>query len=86
MGDKRGRIIQAHFGQEGLVIRKSKLYDFAEYNNAQKHMELFLQHMTCKVQGPIVISDPPWNYRSKMKTQQVHHPEDQSEKPRDNLC
>lgn len=52
-GNRHGRILQAHMDRTGLVIRKSKLYDFSQQRNA--HLGLFLRQMTCSLQGPIPI-------------------------------
>lgn len=51
MGNQQGRILQAHFGKQGLVIRKSKLYDFSSEAKAEKPTELFLQYMASEIQG-----------------------------------
>ncbi|KAN0079258.1 hypothetical protein V8E54_004472 [Elaphomyces granulatus] len=47
----RGRILQAHFDKNGLIIRKSQIYDFTKPETAQPLVEIFLQFMTCKLVG-----------------------------------
>ncbi|KAJ9409335.1 hypothetical protein DTO045G8_3103 [Paecilomyces variotii] len=51
MGEKKGRIIQAHTNSRALVIRKSKLYDFSTVDNFRKFTTLFLRYMTCDAIG-----------------------------------
>ncbi|KAJ9247136.1 hypothetical protein DTO207G8_8284 [Paecilomyces variotii] len=51
MGEKKGRIIQAHTNSQALVIRKSKLYDFSTVDNFRKFTTLFLRYMTCDAIG-----------------------------------
>lgn len=45
MGGKQERILQAHFNYQGLVIRKTQLYDFSTAEKAKLPIELFLQYM-----------------------------------------
>jgi hypothetical protein len=47
----RGRILQAHFDKNGLIIRKSQIYDFTKPETTQPLVEIFLQFMTCKLVG-----------------------------------
>lgn len=45
MGGYRGRILQAHNDTEGLVIRKSQLFDFSTWEKAKGNLDIFLQFM-----------------------------------------
>lgn len=54
IGEKKGRILQAHFSYNGLVIRKSKLYDFSTAEKAKPHIELFLQYMASDTVGDTI--------------------------------
>lgn len=56
-GNRLGRILQAHMDHHGLVIRKSKFYDFSQQRNA--HLGLFLRQMTCGLQGSTLILHEP---------------------------
>lgn len=49
-GNRHGRILQTHMDCTGLVIRKSKLYEFSQQRNV--YLGLFLRQMTCGLQGP----------------------------------
>ncbi|KAL1968426.1 hypothetical protein VTN77DRAFT_1955 [Rasamsonia byssochlamydoides] len=51
MGGKQGRILQAYFNSQGLVIRKTQLYDFSTSEKAKLSTELFLQYMTSDMIG-----------------------------------
>lgn len=54
---KQGRILQAHLDREGLVIRKSQIYDFSSRPDA--HLDLFLQYMVSDIQGSTSMLDLP---------------------------
>lgn len=56
-GSRHGRILQAHMDHHGLVIRKSKFYDFSQQRNA--HLGFFLRQMTCGLQGSTLILHEP---------------------------
>ncbi|PCH03262.1 hypothetical protein PENOC_039560 [Penicillium occitanis (nom. inval.)] len=53
--DRRGRILQACYDSERLVIRKSKLYDFTTEEKCTESMEIFLQQLTGSLEGPTRI-------------------------------
>jgi hypothetical protein len=53
--DRRGRILQACYDSERLVIRKSKLYDFTTEEKGMESMEIFLQQLTGSLEGPTRI-------------------------------
>ena len=56
MGNMQGRILHAHFNDKGLIIRKSRLYDFSTEEKADKSTELFLQYMASKMEGETAFS------------------------------
>ncbi|PYI00216.1 hypothetical protein BO78DRAFT_269803, partial [Aspergillus sclerotiicarbonarius CBS 121057] len=45
MGERKGRILQVHLDREGIVIRKSGLYDFSTEDAANSSRDLFLRYM-----------------------------------------
>lgn len=45
MGSLKGRILQAHVTDSGLVIKKSKLYDFDKQVDFERSITLFTRHM-----------------------------------------
>lgn len=51
MGPQHGRILQAYFDGEELVIYKSVLYDFTRRKNAP--VNLFIQHLANTAVGEI---------------------------------
>jgi hypothetical protein len=51
MSDYKGRIIQAYFNGDELVIRKSKLYDFSTRETLSSSTTLFMQWMASKPVG-----------------------------------
>jgi hypothetical protein len=55
IGEKQGRVLQAHFGHQGLVIWKSQLYDFSTEAKARKPTELFLQYMSSEIQDKLIL-------------------------------
>lgn len=55
--DQHGRNLQAHYDSEGLVIRKSKLYEFTTEEKCTQNLNFFLQYLTCSLEGPTRILD-----------------------------
>lgn len=53
--DQHGRILQACYDSERLVVRKSKLYDFTAEEKCAESMEIFLQQLTGSLEGPTRI-------------------------------
>lgn len=51
MGGTQGRILQAYTNNEGLVIQKSKLYDFSTLENFREFINLFLRYLTSNAVG-----------------------------------
>jgi hypothetical protein len=49
VGEKQGRILQAHFNSKELVIKKSQFYDFSTVEKARPYIKLFLQYMASDV-------------------------------------
>lgn len=47
MDSLQGRILQAHMTNSGLIIKKSKLYDFDRQADFEKSMTLFSRYMAC---------------------------------------
>jgi hypothetical protein len=47
----RGRILQAYFDKNGLIIRKSQIYDFTKLETAWPFVEVFMQFLTCEPVG-----------------------------------
>lgn len=45
MGKLKGRILQAHISEEGIVIRKSELFDFSTWEKAEPNLNIFLQFL-----------------------------------------
>lgn len=55
MRNRQGRILQAHMKDNGLVIRRSKLFAFSGGHDAP--FNLFLRHMVGNLQGSTRILD-----------------------------
>lgn len=51
MGEHNGRILQAHFDGEELVVRKLQLCDFSTKEKAQDNIQLFLRYMASEPVG-----------------------------------
>lgn len=58
-GQRKGRILQAYESKEGLVIRKSKLFDFSTWEEAEKSINLFVQFMASDPVGDTKALDHP---------------------------
>lgn len=55
--DLHGRILQAYYNETGLVIRKSKLYEFTTEEKCTQNLNFFLQYLNCSLEGPTRIFD-----------------------------
>lgn len=55
--DLHGRILQAYYNETGLVIRKSKLYEFTTEEKCTQNLNFFLQYLTCSLEGSTRIFD-----------------------------
>lgn len=53
MGNFQGRILQAYYDGDKVVIRETELYHFAPVENAQRFFEIFAQHMASDLTGDI---------------------------------
>lgn len=51
MGRLRGRILQAYYDGDNVVIRKSQLYCFEPLEDARKFFDIFAQHMASIPRG-----------------------------------
>lgn len=47
MGTLQGRILQAYFDGEKLVIWKTKIYSFGSAEDAKRSIDVFMQQMAC---------------------------------------
>ncbi|RHZ43228.1 uncharacterized protein CDV56_100528 [Aspergillus thermomutatus] len=56
MGDKQARLLQAYFGDQGLVIYKSRLLSFQVLEDAEKSIEFLLQFMAGKLVGSTAVT------------------------------
>lgn len=61
MGTK-GRVLQAHDNMGELVIRKSKLFDFASWEKAKENLEVFVRLM-----GNTPVGDTRWVERRQQQ-------------------
>ncbi|RLL93681.1 hypothetical protein CFD26_103290 [Aspergillus turcosus] len=57
MGDKQARLLQAYFGDKGLVVYKSQLLSFQDPEAAEKSIEFLLQFMAGKLVGSTAVAD-----------------------------
>lgn len=51
MGDFQGRILQAYYDGDKVVIKKTELYHFAPVENARRLFEIVAQHMASDLTG-----------------------------------
>ncbi|GFF42940.1 hypothetical protein IFM58399_06781 [Aspergillus lentulus] len=57
MGDKQAQLLQAYFGDKGLIIYKSHLLSFQDPEAAEKSMEFLLQFMAGKLVGSTAVTN-----------------------------
>lgn len=62
MGGKKGRILQAHDNMGELVIRKSKIFDFASWERAKENLEVLVRFM-----GNTPVGDTRWVERREQQ-------------------
>ncbi|CAG8895824.1 unnamed protein product [Penicillium egyptiacum] len=51
LGKMKVRILDSHYGPKGLVVRKTRLLDFFDENNAILNMGHIMRHMASTVKG-----------------------------------
>ncbi|GIJ98489.1 hypothetical protein Aspvir_000606 [Aspergillus viridinutans] len=59
MGGRKGRVLQAYFADEGLVIFKSRLFLFAGEEDGKTSSEFFLQYMGSEIFGDTAVTETP---------------------------
>ncbi|KAF7182490.1 hypothetical protein CNMCM7691_002060 [Aspergillus felis] len=56
MAGRKGRVLQAYFADEGLVVFKSRLFSFAGEDDGKIAAEFFLQYMGSEIIGATEVS------------------------------
>ncbi|KAI9374032.1 hypothetical protein BJX61DRAFT_541185 [Aspergillus egyptiacus] len=58
----QGRILQAHFNDDGLAVYTSRLYNFSTREEADNSMQTFLRYMCSEPKG-VTVSQVPFDRR-----------------------
>lgn len=56
MAGMKGRVLQAYFADEGLVIYKSRLFSFEGARNGEISAEFFLEYMMSEMIGDTAVT------------------------------
>jgi hypothetical protein len=56
MAEMKGRVLQASFGDDGLVIYMSRLVSFEGVRNAEISAEFFLEYMGSEMVGNTAVT------------------------------